>query len=62
VPIEDARAGLHRQGVPDCQIEQMVGSALAFAAREVAEVMDVVARLTGRPPRTFAEFAKDLVS
>jgi uncharacterized protein YbjT (DUF2867 family) len=62
VPIEDARAALHAQGVPDWQIEQMVGSALAFAAGEVADVTDVVARLTGRPPRTFAEFAKDLVA
>jgi hypothetical protein len=33
----------------------------AFAADELAQVTEVVARLSGRPPRTFAEFAHDLV-
>jgi NADH dehydrogenase len=37
-------------------------SAEAFAAGEVAQVTDMVARLTGRPPRTFVEFAHDLVA
>jgi NAD(P)H dehydrogenase (quinone) len=62
VPIEAARAALRAQGVPDWQIEQLLGSAEAFAAGEVAEVTDVVARLTGRPPCTFAAFAHDLVA
>jgi NTP pyrophosphatase (non-canonical NTP hydrolase) len=58
LPAQDARAALRVQGVPDWQIDQMVGSAQAFAAGEVAEVTDVVARLTGRPPHTFAQFAQ----
>jgi uncharacterized protein YbjT (DUF2867 family) len=62
VPIEAARAGLRAQGISDWQIEQMRGSAEAFAAGEVAEVTDVVVRLTGRPPRSFAQFAHDLVA
>jgi hypothetical protein len=62
VPIEAARATLRAQGVSDWQIEQMRGSAEAFAAGEVTEVTDVVARLTGRPPRTFAAFAHDLMA
>lgn len=62
VPIEAARAGLRAQGISDWQIEQMQRSAEAFAAGEVAEVTDVVVRLTGRPPRSFAQFAHDLVA
>jgi uncharacterized protein YbjT (DUF2867 family) len=60
VPLEAARAALRRQGIADWEIEQMQGSADAFAAGEVAGVTDVAARLTGRPPRTFAAFAHDL--
>ncbi len=62
VPIEAARAALRGQGVSGWEIEQMRGSAEAFAAGEVAEVTDVVARLTGSAPRTFAQFARDLVA
>jgi uncharacterized protein YbjT (DUF2867 family) len=62
VPIQAARAALRAQGLSDWQIEQMRGSAEAFAAGEVAEVTDVVARLTGRRPRSFAAFAHDLVA
>ena len=62
VPIESARAGLRAQVSSDWQIEQMLGSAEAFAAGEVAEVTEVVARHAGRPPRTFAQFAQDLVA
>jgi uncharacterized protein YbjT (DUF2867 family) len=58
VPIEDARAALGAQGAPDWVIEQMKGSISAFAAGEVAEVTDVVAGLTDRPPHTFAQFAQ----
>jgi hypothetical protein len=37
-----------------------VGSAEAFVAGEVAEVTDVVVRLTGHRPRSFAAFAREL--
>lgn len=62
VPIEDARASLRAQGVREWQIAQAQGSAQALAAGEVADVTNVVERLTGRPPRTFAEFAENLVA
>jgi uncharacterized protein YbjT (DUF2867 family) len=58
VPIEDAQAALGAQGAPAWVIEQMKGSISAFAAGEVAEVTDVVAGLTDRPPHTFAQFAQ----
>jgi uncharacterized protein YbjT (DUF2867 family) len=58
VPIEDARAALGAQGAPAWVIEQMTGSINALAAGEVAEVTDVVAGLTARPPHTFAQFAQ----
>jgi hypothetical protein len=62
LPVEAARAALRAQGVSGWQIEQTRGSAEAFAAGEAAEVTDLVARLVGRPPRTFAAFAHDLVA
>lgn len=57
VSIEDAKASLHASGTPDWTIEQMEGSIRTLAAGETAEVTDVVADLTGRPPHTFAQFA-----
>ena len=47
-------------GVSDWQVEQIVGSAEAFVAGEVAEVTDVVEHLTGHRPRSFATFARQL--
>jgi hypothetical protein len=57
-----AGAAVRAQGLFDWPIEPTRGSAEAFAAGEVTEVTDVVARRTGRPPRTFAAFAHDLVA
>jgi hypothetical protein len=50
VPVQAARATLRVRGVSDWQIEQLLGSA------------EVVARLVGRPPRAFAEFAHELAA
>jgi uncharacterized protein YbjT (DUF2867 family) len=61
IPVQDAVASLRAQGVAGWLIEQMLGSALTFAAGEVAEVTDTVARLTGRPPRAFADFAREFL-
>jgi uncharacterized protein YbjT (DUF2867 family) len=60
VPVEAMHAVLCARGVSDWQVEQIVGSAEAFVAGEVAEVTDVVARLTGHRPRSFAAFAREL--
>ena len=57
---DDARARRQREGYPPAILE----SALAIAAYQRAggktvTITSVVADLTGRPPRTFAEFARD---
>jgi uncharacterized protein YbjT (DUF2867 family) len=57
---EQARARRQREGYPPLIIE----SALAISAYQRAEgktmaISSVVADLTGRPPRTFTEFARD---
>jgi hypothetical protein len=54
------RTMLRARGVADWQVEKMVGSAEAFVAGVVAEVTDVVARLTGHHPRSIAAFAREL--
>ena len=59
-PFDEARARLSRAGQP----AWLVDSLLAIAAYQRAggpteTITSVVADLTGRPPRTFAEFARD---
>jgi uncharacterized protein YbjT (DUF2867 family) len=59
-PFDEARARLTRAGQPSW----LVDSLLAIAAYQRAggpteTITSVVADLTGRPPRTFAEFARD---
>lgn len=58
VSIEDAKAYMHASGALDWEIEQMKGSIQTLAAGETAEVTNVVAHLTGRPPHMFAQFAQ----
>jgi len=58
MPVQATRAARRARGV----FQQLRGSAEALAAGEVAQVTDMVARLVGRPPRTFAELAHDLVA
>ena len=58
VPVQATRAARRARGV----FQQLRGSAEALAAGEVAQVTDMVARLVGRPLRTFAELAHDLVA
>ena len=59
-PFDDARARLTKAGQP----AWLVDSLLAIAAYQRAggpteTITSVVADLTGEPPRTFAEFARD---
>ena len=59
-PVDDARARLTRAGQPSW----LVDSLLAIAAYQRAggpteTITSVVADLTGKPPRTFAAFARD---
>ncbi|MGY1711601.1 NmrA family NAD(P)-binding protein [Geodermatophilus sp. SYSU D00758] len=53
--VEEAWATRRPSGHPDWEVEGWVSSYLAIAAGELAEVTDVVPRLTGHPARTLAE-------
>ncbi len=59
VPEEAARAGLEQAGVP----EPMLSAFMELWALEktggAAEVTDAVERVTGKAPRSFADFARD---
>ncbi len=57
---EDARARRNREGYPPAIAESAVAiSAYQRAGGKTVTITSVVADLTGRPPRTFAEFARD---
>ena len=58
-PPEETRAILRGQGSPEWMVADMLASIETFAAGEVDEVTDVVERVAGRSPRTFAMFARD---
>jgi len=57
---EDARARRNREGYPPAIAQSAVAiSAYQRAGGKTVTITSVVADLTGRPPRTFAEFARD---
>ena len=58
-PPEETRATLRAQGSPVWMVADMLASIETLAAGEVDAVTDVVQRVAGRPPRTFAIFARD---
>lgn len=58
-PVQEATAILRGQGSPEWMIAEMLASIETFAAGEIDEVTDVVERVAGRSPRTFAMFARD---
>ncbi len=53
------RQGLRDAGLPGWLVDGVVEGNTLLAAGHGAAVTDEVARLTGRPPRTFAQFAAD---
>ncbi len=53
------RQALAGAGLPGWLVDGLVESHTLFAAGHAATVTDEVARLTGRPPRTFEQFAAD---
>ncbi|HKA10224.1 MAG TPA: SDR family oxidoreductase [Candidatus Dormibacteraeota bacterium] len=55
---EETRALLRVQGSPEWMVADMLASIETLAAGEVDQVTDVVERVAGRPPRTFAVFAR----
>lgn len=59
LPDEAAYAGMLDSGAPQWLAENVVGLFGELREGAGAEVTDTVRALTGRPPRTFAEFARD---
>jgi uncharacterized protein YbjT (DUF2867 family) len=59
VPDAGARQGLVDAGLPEFVADQIVAIFQQLRAGVAAEVTGGVEQLTGRPPRPFAEFARD---
>jgi uncharacterized protein YbjT (DUF2867 family) len=59
IPPETALRQLLAAGVPEWFAKDMVALTVIYATGGAAAVTDVVPALTGRPARTFAQFAKD---
>jgi uncharacterized protein YbjT (DUF2867 family) len=53
------RQALAGAGLPGWLVDGLVETHTLFAAGHAATVTDEVAKVTGRPPRTFAQFADD---
>ena len=59
VPLDDLRAQLLASGAPPWLVEVRMEFTAILRESAAAAVTDVVARTTGRPPRTVAEFAAE---
>ena len=59
VPPAVAREGLVASGMPDWLVQHLDGAFAKFRAGEFAATTDTVAVLTGRPPRSIADFLTD---
>jgi uncharacterized protein YbjT (DUF2867 family) len=60
-PEDAARAGLEAAGMPGWLVEHLVGLFGLVREGVLAEVTDTIRVVTGRDPRSFAEFARDHV-
>jgi uncharacterized protein YbjT (DUF2867 family) len=59
VPDEAARQALVDADVPEFVADQLVNVFRMLRRGAAAEVTDAVERLTGEPPRAFADFARE---
>ena len=59
VPEEGLRQGLAQGGAPDWLVDHVVGVFRIIRQGGVEATTDAVHALTGREPRTFAQFARD---
>ncbi len=59
LPPDAFRQALAGAGLPDRLVDALIVGNTRLAAGDGAAVSDEVARLTGRPPRTFEVFAAD---
>ncbi len=62
IPFDDLRAQLLAAGAPTWLVEVRMEFTAILREGTASAVTDVVARTTGRPPRTFAEFAAEHVA
>lgn len=62
LPEEAAREGLVQAGLPDWLVRHLLGVFRLVRRGAVEETTDTVRVLTGREPRSFAEFARDHAS
>jgi uncharacterized protein YbjT (DUF2867 family) len=56
IPLEEMRERLYASGMPEWHVEVQMDFSTALRAGHAATVTDTVAAVTGRPPRTFAQF------
>jgi uncharacterized protein YbjT (DUF2867 family) len=61
IPEAAAVKSMREMGMPELVVEVMSSLNQVIAAGYVAEVTDTVQRITGKPPRTFAAFAREHV-
>ncbi len=59
VPDEAARQGFVEAGMPDWLVEHLIGVFGIIRQGALEQTTDTVRTLTGREPRTFAQFARD---
>ena len=59
VPEEAVRAGMLAAGMPEPMVDGLLSLFAANKAGRTAVVTDSVEELTGRPARSFREFARD---
>lgn len=59
LPPDAAREGMITAGLPDWLVEHLHGAFALIRANALEETTDAVRVLTGREPRSFAEFARD---
>jgi uncharacterized protein YbjT (DUF2867 family) len=59
VPPDALRGGLHAAGLPPAYVEGLLAILALFREGYAARVTDAVATITGRPPRTFEQYARD---
>jgi hypothetical protein len=62
VPPEAMRAALIQHGTPEWQADGLVEEFAMYRRGEASGIESGVQDALGRPPRTFAEFARDYAS
>lgn len=62
VSPEAMRAALKTAGFPAWQLAGLIEDYAHYARGEAAEIITGVVEATGKPPRTFDDFAKDYAS